>query len=199
MTFSETSASSVFPTHLDGLADVVSPNGISPSGVSPKVISPNGVSPNVISPKVPTRLLFCPEQIEQLRFLAEMSYPFEACGVLVGRKVGSEISVLQIFQTRNLGERHLGKNGALGRYTVDPEEFLAAEREAREQGLAVVGIWHSHPNHSAEPSAADREQAWADTSYVIVSVDALGKTVVRSWRRQGDGMVEEIIEKHRAV
>ena len=140
-----------------------------------------------------TSLLLCPEQVEQLRFLAELSYPFEACGLLVGRRVGTEGSVLQIYQTRNVSE-----NGAR-RYAIDPEELLAAEAEAREQGLELIGFWHSHPNHAAEPSASDVAVAWKGYSYLIAGMDALGGVEVRSWRLVGPSMIEEPIRLRRAL
>lgn len=130
------------------------------------------------------RLRLLPEQLAQLRFLAEMSYPFEACGLLVGTLgAGGRNRVRQVFQTRNVCE--FGK--ARRRYVMDPGDFLAADRVAREQEQEIIGIWHSHPNCPAEPSAADLESAWSGYSYVIVSVDALGDTVVRSWRLNAAG------------
>ncbi len=136
-----------------------------------------------------TKLRVEPRQIRQLRYLAEMSYPFEACGMLVGKTHSQRISVSRVLQAGNLSE-----NGKLDRYVLDPEDFLTAERCAREQQMEIVGIWHSHPNHPAEPSTKDLEAAWHGYSYVIVSVDALGDTVVRSWRLRGSRLVAEPIE-----
>ena len=56
------------------------------------------------------------------------------------------------------------------RYEMDPKELLAAEREARAQGVSVIGVYHSHPDHPARPSAHDLERAWNDLTYMIVSI-----------------------------
>jgi proteasome lid subunit RPN8/RPN11 len=45
------------------------------------------------------------------------------------------------------------------------------ERDARKQGLGIAGFYHSHPDHPAEWSATDFEEAhWIGCSYVITSV-----------------------------
>ena len=56
------------------------------------------------------------------------------------------------------------------RFSVTSEDVLSAEKAAREQGLEVVGWYHSHPDHPARPSEYDREHAWPWYSYIIVSV-----------------------------
>jgi len=53
---------------------------------------------------------------------------------------------------------------------VTPQDVLEAEKAAREQGLEVVGWYHSHPDHPARPSEYDRDHAWPWYSYIIVSV-----------------------------
>jgi proteasome lid subunit RPN8/RPN11 len=50
-----------------------------------------------------------------------------------------------------------------------------------ETGLAVLGFYHSHPDHPARPSEYDRQHAWPFYSYVIVAI-AKGKPVdLTSW------------------
>ena len=36
--------------------------------------------------------------------------------------------------------------------------------------MAVLGFYHSHPNHPARPSEYDRDHGWPFYSYVIVSI-----------------------------
>ena len=56
------------------------------------------------------------------------------------------------------------------RYLIDPDAFRRATVELERTGLDVLGVYHSHPDHPAQPSAFDREHAWPRLSYVIVSV-----------------------------
>lgn len=125
-----------------------------------------------------------------LRRLAEISYPFEACGLLIGNSVGADdgSQVEQVVHALNLHPTR-----AQDRYLLDPEDFLATDCAARSQGLEIVGIWHSHPNSTAEPSIIDLEAAWQGYSYVIVAVDALGHSALRSWRLAGPQFREEAV------
>ena len=47
--------------------------------------------------------------------------------------------------------------------------------------MDLLGFYHSHPDHPAEPSEYDREHAWPYYSYVIASVGESGVGEVRSW------------------
>ncbi|MFQ5994448.1 MAG: Mov34/MPN/PAD-1 family protein [Acidiferrobacterales bacterium] len=116
-------------------------------------------------------------------------YPLESCGVLVGRQDGTRVEVERAIQARNLNRKR-----AHDRYELDPKDFLLADEKARDDGLEIVGIWHSHPDHPARPSETDRVAAWAGWSYVIISVTRDGVADMRSWRLNSDQFVEESIE-----
>src|SRR6058998_2028134 len=94
------------------------------------------------------------------------AYPEEGCGVLLGREVGEVREVERLIALENQRSESRGN-----RYLIAPEQFLAAEREARDRGLEVLGFFHSHPDHPPRPSAFDLEQAWPYYSYVIVSLE----------------------------
>jgi proteasome lid subunit RPN8/RPN11 len=66
-----------------------------------------------------------------------------------------------------------------------------ADAGARASRLDVVGIWHSHPDHPARPSATDERAAWEGWSYLIAGVGRAGLTDLRSWRLSGREFVEE--------
>jgi proteasome lid subunit RPN8/RPN11 len=57
------------------------------------------------------------------------------------------------------------------RYQISPQDYLQADREARQAGLDIVGFYHSHPDHPARPSQFDLENAWPELVYMIVSVN----------------------------
>jgi proteasome lid subunit RPN8/RPN11 len=112
--------------------------------------------------------------------------PRESCGLLIGRRDGGRVDVVEVRAARNLNDARPND-----RYELDPVDQLAAEEEARRLGLEVVGVWHSHPDHPALPSETDRAHAWSGWSYVIVSVAGGKAREVRSWRLVVDRFVEE--------
>lgn len=109
------------------------------------------------------------------------AYPEEGCGVLLGRDLGGDREVERVVGFDNVREdsRH-------NRYLIAPEQFLAAEREARRLGLDVIGFFHSHPDHPSRPSAFDLEHAWPFYSYLIVSVERGRVKDAHSWRLTDD-------------
>lgn len=109
------------------------------------------------------------------------AYPEEGCGVLLGRERGGDREVARVVALDN------ARDGARERrYRIAPEQLLAADRAARAAALDVLGIFHSHPDHPAEPSEFDRENAWPWYSYVIVSVRNGEVADQRCWRLRDD-------------
>lgn len=125
---------------------------------------------------------------ESVSAFAREGYPYETCGLLLGTRNGAENVVARVRQARNVNlERRQD------RYELHPEDFVAADRDAREAGLDIVGIWHSHPDHPARPSETDRAAAWPEWSYVIVAVGNAGVREIRCWRLNSDDFEEEVI------
>jgi proteasome lid subunit RPN8/RPN11 len=86
--------------------------------------------------------------------------PLECCGLLIGG--GDRIQ--RTCRAANLEESTV-------RFTVDPADHFDAIREARREGLSVVGAYHSHPRSPAVPSPTDVERANDDGFvHVIVSL-----------------------------
>ena len=65
-------------------------------------------------------------------------------------------------------------------------DVVEAEKVARQQGLDVIGWYHSHPDHPARPSQYDRDHAWPWYSYIIVSVAEGNPHDMTSWRLNDD-------------
>lgn len=55
-------------------------------------------------------------------------------------------------------------------YVLDPAEQLLVEKEARAQGLSVVGIFHSHPDCDAYFSKRDLRNSCPWYSFVVLSI-----------------------------
>ncbi|GIW70679.1 MAG: hypothetical protein KatS3mg102_0221 [Planctomycetota bacterium] len=119
---------------------------------------------------------------------AEEGYPAEVCGLLLGRQAEQGCTVECALRARNLEPAR-----ARERYELDPRDYLRADEQARAQGLEIVGVYHSHPDHPARPSATDRERAWEGWRYLIVAVAAGRAQQVRAWRLAGEEFLEEPI------
>jgi proteasome lid subunit RPN8/RPN11 len=145
-----------------------------------------------VPPEEPARpaLVISRGLLTELRGAARLGYPNEACGLLVGRNGGGSARIVRIHRARNLALARLRD-----RYTLDPESFLAADDEARRDGLDIVGIWHTHPDHPARPSATDRDAAWPGYTYLILSVHPGGVGAITAWRLEGNAFVEQPIEE----
>jgi proteasome lid subunit RPN8/RPN11 len=68
------------------------------------------------------------------------------------------------------------------RFSLDPRELMQLEKRAGEAGLAVLGFYHSHPDHPARPSETDRQNAWPYYSYVIVAIAQRKPVDLTSWQ-----------------
>lgn len=122
-----------------------------------------------------------------IRAHAARSYPDECCGFLVGSyrrgRSGHGEDGHVAFVRAEDNEREENRQR---RFLIHPETYRAVEREAAAAGLAILGTYHSHPDHPAEPSAYDRDHAWPGWSYLIVSVEAGEPTAARSYRLRDD-------------
>jgi proteasome lid subunit RPN8/RPN11 len=145
--------------------------------------------PTQTDPRGSGRIHLDPLLRTRLETLVCAGYPCETCGLLLGDRAGGTVTVREVVQARNLNHER-----ARDRYELDPDDFLAADARAFRQGIEIVGIWHSHPDHPARPSVTDRDAAWHGWSYIIVSVGADGIRELRSWRLNGDRFLEEAIQ-----
>ena len=122
----------------------------------------------------------------------EAAYPNEGAGLLVGQAKGADKTVVDILPISNQWE----SEEQYHRYLITPQDMLRGENEAARRGLDVVGIFHSHPDHVAEPSVFDRDWALPWYSYVITSVEKASATASRSWllREDRSAFDEEVIQ-----
>jgi len=118
---------------------------------------------------------------ELLRAHGEQTYPHECCGVLLGKAEGAVNVVRQVVQAGNTRT-----DSAHNRYNIAPVELIRIQREARAASLDIVGFYHSHPDHPAQWSATDIEEAhWLGCSYLITRVAGKAVDITNSFRLQG--------------
>jgi proteasome lid subunit RPN8/RPN11 len=118
---------------------------------------------------------------ESLRAHGEQTYPYECCGVLLGRAEGDTNAVHQIVPAGNTRV-----DSAHNRYSISPVELIRIQRQARALELDLVGFYHSHPDHPAQWSVTDIAEAhWLGCSYVITRVAKGAADVTNSFLLRG--------------
>jgi proteasome lid subunit RPN8/RPN11 len=107
---------------------------------------------------------------------ARSTYPNECCSAMLGRVDGDAKEVLLAMKLENSSA---GSQAA--RYELRPEHLRAADEEARRQGLAMVGIYHSHPDCDAYFSKTDLENSCPWYSFIVLSIQKGEFDHANSW------------------
>ncbi|MFL5804484.1 MAG: M67 family metallopeptidase [Roseiflexaceae bacterium] len=133
-----------------------------------------------------------------IRRHAEESYPHECVGLLIGRIEGERKTVEDAFPAQNTWSADIGLTDAehehslRDRFSLDPRDYLRADRAARARGLDIVGCYHSHPDHPAIPSERDRVGAQgvgagSSFSFLIQSIRAGEAAELTAWLLADNG------------
>lgn len=141
------------------------------------------------------------DHIQAMNAHAERTYPQECCGLMLGqiqqgdagfaqrnqRAESSVRVVTALYPVENSWDQQVATDmqdespSKARRYAIAPEVMLTAMRDARSRNLAIIGIYHSHPDCPAAPSECDRRLAWQHYSYNIISVQQGKAREFYSW------------------
>jgi proteasome lid subunit RPN8/RPN11 len=91
----------------------------------------------------------------------ERTFPKEGCGLMIGSD-----GVVQ--EAVPLPNTYSGPQEDF--FVIDPKDLHRVDRESRERGLDVLGVFHSHPNCDAYFSRRDLEHSCPWFSYVVLSI-----------------------------
>ncbi len=98
--------------------------------------------------------------LEEIKEHAQKDAPIEACGYLAART--GIIVKNYVLENTDKSQEH---------YTLNPKEQFEVVKKAREDGLEIVAVYHSHPETPARPSSEDIALAYdPNIQYVIVSL-----------------------------
>jgi len=119
--------------------------------------------------------------------IIDLSYgglPRKVCGILGGRG-GVVSAIIPITNIAGIGEH----------FSMDPGEQFNATKEMQENGLEMLGIYHSHLDNPAYPTADDINLPLSqEVSHVIVSLKKLDNPVLKSFRISAGHVVPEQVE-----
>lgn len=109
-------------------------------------------------------------------------YPNEACGILAG--TGNRVT--RVYPMSNAEPTPVS-------YFMQPKEQLRVMKELRQEGLAMVAIFHSHPQSPAYPSVKDISLAfYPEALYVIVGLMNREAPAIKAYSII-DGVVKETL------
>lgn len=112
---------------------------------------------------------------------AEDMYPEECCGFIFGATRTENVVVDEVHRVQNRKEENRAR-----RFLITPEQFMRAEEFADSEEKELLGIYHSHPDHPAEPSRFDLEHALPGFVYLITNVDKGKSRHSRWWELASD-------------
>src|ERR1041385_7949097 len=111
--------------------------------------------------------------------------------------LSNELLNVIVTDAPTLPSHRQGPGAGKTEFVMNPDEFNRAMLAAEKEGLDVVGVIHTHPDHPPRPSQIDASQPFlAQWSNLIVSVEK-GKTKeMKSWFREKDEdpFVEETLQ-----
>ena len=107
------------------------------------------------------------EALAAIRRHGREAYPEECCGALLGVNADGIARVTRVERIENSRREERRR-----RYSIEPPEYVRVEKLADSEGLAVLGFYHSHPDHPAVPSDYDREHGLPVFHYVVMAVPA---------------------------
>ena len=119
--------------------------------------------------------------VEAISAHARRGYPFEVCGVLLGRIDGN--GGVRVESVEEVVNREVETPRVF--YRIAPEDLIRIQRAARERDLDIVGYYHSHPDHPARPSETDRKIAAEGLSdgvvHMVFGVEKGERAIPSAW------------------
>ena len=101
--------------------------------------------------------------------------PNESCGLLAGTVEGEVKTVTKIYLLTNI-------DASNEHFSMDPKEQFAALKDARANGVGIIGNFHSHPESPSRPSEEDKRLAYdPNIEYLILSLQEADHPVLKAF------------------
>lgn len=106
------------------------------------------------------------QHIQEMETHGKEAYPEECCGAMLGHMTeNGDKTVVKLVRIENSSAQNRHR-----RFEVTAGDYMRLEKEAKQLSLQLLGFYHTHPDHPAEPSQTDLQYAWPFFSYIILSV-----------------------------
>ncbi len=151
------------------------------------------------------------QHLEAIRQHGAQAFPHECVGVLLGTvdnatnngpsvKVVHEVRALDntfapseefersvlSLDAAQAATQSVEAVGQERRYLISPDTMFRLMQEERRTKQKVLGFYHSHPDHPAQPSVYDREWASPWYTYIIVSILGGKPDALTAWQLADD-------------
>ena len=144
------------------------------------------------------------DQIREIEQHGISDFPNECCGVMLGDVENGAKIVRELRPLSNtfvpdpefeaLAESDklpttagLPEVGQERRYLISADTLFRLLREERKTGRKVLGFYHSHPNHPAQPSVYDFKASHPWYTYIIVSIRDRMPQEMTAWTQDEGG------------
>lgn len=114
-------------------------------------------------------------------------FPLEACGLFLGpldSKLKPTGQILKVWPAVNA-------QASARIYSVDSKDMFEASKYATENGLEIVGVFHSHTHTPAYPSSTDVEQS-VDKSWCYAIVSLMDEELTANYFQMENEQVIEV-------
>ena len=115
--------------------------------------------------------------VKKMEYHAERTYPEECCGILLGRSEEGSHFIQDCLELDNRQDENRRR-----RFLITPDQYRDAEQIAKKMRSELLGFYHSHPDHPAEPSVFDRDHALPWFTYLILSVNQGHAATLTAWQ-----------------
>ncbi len=133
-------------------------------------------------------MLISLSNLSRIKAHAKETFPEECCGLLIGDYDSGVCQnvVRHVAPCLNqlCGDRTQG-------FEIAAQQRYVIERMAKEYGMSVVGIYHSHTSCGAFPSAADCDAIPMNQSMLIVAITNGVVEETRAFRKNANNEVLE--------
>lgn len=113
------------------------------------------------------------QHFDQLLDFAKLAEPNECCGLLFGENG----RIVDVKTAENVA------TNPASHFEIDPAALIAAEKEQRAGGMAILGYFHSHPGGTCNPSQTDADAAAKDGRYWLI----IANNDIKAWRAAAPG------------
>ncbi len=114
---------------------------------------------------------------------AEAAYPLECCGLIAGFRGADD----DLVASRIVPSANLATTSHRDSFEVDPKVRFDLMRDLEDTDEDIIGHYHSHPDHPAQPSETDLSMVYEpDLIWIILSVQQARVADTRAFRASGD-------------